>query len=68
MQALLTKTQTAERVGVHPESLMRLSRQGKFPRPIKLGDSDRCAVRFVETEVEAWLQDRMAARRVPALT
>lgn len=59
---LLSKKETAALVGVHPESIMRLSREGKFPRPIKLGGADNCAVRFVEDEVEAWLGERMAAR------
>lgn len=59
---LLSKKVTAGRVGIHPESLMRLSREGKFPKPIKLGDAEQSAVRFIETEVEDWIAARMAAR------
>lgn len=59
---LLSKKETAARVGVHPESLMRLSRAGDFPKPIKLGDADNCAVRFIEEEVDEWIVARMAAR------
>ena len=37
MRRLLSKREAADYVGFHPEHLMRLSRDGKFPRPIKLG-------------------------------
>lgn len=60
---LLTKQAAAEALGVHPESLMRLSREGKFPRPIKFGDAKNCAVRFDHAEVEAWIAARKAARQ-----
>jgi len=59
---LLSKKETAARVGVHPESLMRLSREGQFPKPIKLGNAENCAVRFIEQEVEDWITAKMAAR------
>lgn len=62
MRNLLTKQATAERLGVHPEHVMRLARDGKFPKPIKLGTGQGSAVRFVEAEVDAWLEARMAAR------
>ena len=59
---LWSKKETAKVVGVHPEHIMRLARQGRFPRPIKLGNTENCAVRFVANEVEAWITARMAAR------
>jgi predicted DNA-binding transcriptional regulator AlpA len=62
MRCLLTKKEAAARVGYHPEHIMRLARCGAFPRPIKLGASDGCAVRFVEGEVDAWLEKRIAVR------
>jgi predicted DNA-binding transcriptional regulator AlpA len=62
MQRLLTKKETAELVGVHAEHLMRMSRQDRFPHPIKLGDTANCAVRFIAEEVEAWIAARVAAR------
>jgi predicted DNA-binding transcriptional regulator AlpA len=60
---LLSKKAVADRVGVHPEHPMRLARQGRFPRPIKLGDSDNSGVRFVAEEVDDWVAGRMAARQ-----
>lgn len=64
MQRLMSKRETAEHVGLHPEHLMRMARQGRFPKPIKLGSTENCAVRFVAEEVEAWISTRMAARDV----
>lgn len=62
MQHLLSKKETAGLVGVHAEHLMRMTRQGRFPRPIKLGGTANCAVRFIAEEVEAWIAVRMAER------
>jgi excisionase family DNA binding protein len=62
MRTLLTKKATAERLGVHPEHLMKLVRQGRFPKPMRLGESFRHAVRFAEDEVEAWVAQKLAAR------
>jgi predicted DNA-binding transcriptional regulator AlpA len=62
VQQLLTKRAAAQKIGVHPEHMMRLARAGQFPKPIKLGDAEKSAVRFIEAEIDAWLQDRMARR------
>ena len=62
MAELWTKQKTAEICGYHAEHLMRLAREGRFPRPIKMGDASNCAVRFVADEVEAWITARMSAR------
>jgi predicted DNA-binding transcriptional regulator AlpA len=62
MQRLWSKKQTAEYVGFHPEHIMRLARQGRFPRPIKLGSSENSAVRFIGEEVELWVAERVALR------
>ena len=62
MRTLLTKKQVAERLGYHPEHVMRLSREGKFPRPVKFGASPGCAVRFDAAEVEQWIDDYARAR------
>ena len=59
---LLTKKETAELLGYHPEHVMRLSRGGDFPRAIKLGQSQNCAVRFDATEIESWVAARAAER------
>lgn len=39
--------------------LYRLINAGKFPRPVKLGEA---RVAFVESEIDDWLQERVAER------
>jgi predicted DNA-binding transcriptional regulator AlpA len=58
MTKLLSKKQVAQIIQMHPESIMRLSREGKFPRFIKLGTGTGAAVRFVESDVENWIKQR----------
>ncbi len=62
MTNLLTKQQVTERIGWHPEHVMREARAGRFPKPIKLGPTPQHAVRFVADEVEEWLHERIKAR------
>lgn len=62
MQRLISKKEAARLVGFHPEHLMRLSRHGEFPKPVRVGSGPNSAVRFVEEELDAWLQDRLAQR------
>ena len=65
---LLTKRQVAERVGWHPEHVMREARAGRFPKPVKLGLTPQHAVRFVADEVEEWLRQGIEERdRQPAV-
>ena len=61
---LLTKKEAAERARYHPESLMRLSREGLAPRPIRLGKGGG-SVRFDEAEIDAWLASAVAERDAP---
>ncbi len=56
---LLRKAVAADRVGYHPEYLMRLSRAGKFPKPVITGGR---TVNFVENEVDAWIEAHKADR------
>jgi len=47
------------RTGKRRTSLLQAVRRGDFPRPIHLGPR---AIGFVESEVEAWIDARMAER------
>ena len=62
MPQLLSKQETADIIGVHPEHVMRMVRAGRFPKPIKTGPAVGCAVRFVADEVQQWIVGRMADR------
>ena len=39
--------------------IYRLEQQGRFPRRVRLGEN---RVGWVESEIEGWLQDRIAER------
>lgn len=62
MRELWSKQRTADYVGLHPESLMRLVRESKFPAPIKIGQGPRGRVRFVSTDVANWLDGKLSER------
>jgi len=62
MFPLVTKKQAAERIGLHPEHLMRMVRDGRFPKPVRFGPTDRHAVRFLKSEIDDWIAARIAER------
>ena len=45
--------------GLSRSTLYSLMAQGRFPKPIKLGER---AVGWTEAEISAWLESRIAAR------
>lgn len=61
MQRLLSKSETSELVGIHSVSLMRLVRQGRFPKPIKLSSGMNSRVRFLPQDVTQWIEARRAS-------
>lgn len=63
MTRLVRKKEAAARVGFHPVHLMRLVKAGTFPAPVRIGPN---SVAFVEDEVEAWIEAKMAEREASA--
>jgi predicted DNA-binding transcriptional regulator AlpA len=61
---LFTKQATAELIGVHPSTVMRLVRTGQFPRPVKIGRGSGGAVRFLSSDVECWIESRKSGKEV----
>jgi excisionase family DNA binding protein len=60
---LLSKKEVAARIGVHPEHVMRMVRAHRFPAPVRLGgDGPSFRVRWPESEIDQWINERMAAR------
>lgn len=59
MERLLTKTAVADILGIHPASLMRHVREGKFVRPIKVGRM----VRFRADDIRAYLDEKSTEAR-----
>ena len=59
MLIFLRKNQVAARIGYSQSHLMRLVRQGRFPKPIRLSATIPA---WPENEVEAWQQARIDER------
>ena len=59
MNGLIDKRQLKELVLYTPQHIARLERAGKFPKRVKLGLN---RVGWVRSEVEEWLEEKMAQR------
>ncbi|WP_313242057.1 AlpA family transcriptional regulator [Stenotrophomonas sp.] len=55
---LLRRGEVQDRVGLSKSTLYLRISSGSFPRPVTLGSS----VRWVESEVEAWISERVSER------
>lgn len=61
--ALIRKIDTAIKVGRSYTGFEKLVKADhSFPRPIKLGDTRQAPVYFDEAEVNAWIEEKKAAR------
>jgi prophage regulatory protein len=52
------------RTGLSRSTIYLRVSQGTFPRPVRLGGR---AVGWAEDEIQSWLAEKIAARRVPAV-
>ena len=66
MQRLMTKGDVSAVLGLHPEYIMQLAREGRFPAPIKLDPRPNGAVRFDPDDVSRWIEERKAASQTAA--
>lgn len=55
---LLRRSEVQDRVGLSKSTLYLRISVGSFPKPVTLGSS----VRWVESEVEAWISERVSER------
>tara|TARA_R110002020_G_scaffold6361_13_gene26902 strand:+ start:2282 stop:2470 length:189 start_codon:yes stop_codon:yes gene_type:complete len=55
---ILTTKETFKKIGVSRTKLWHLTKEGRFPQPVKNGSN----VGYVEHEVDAWIEARMAER------
>lgn len=60
VQRLVRLRTVRERTGLSKSSLYALAHQGRFPRPVKIGERSSG---WVEAEVEDWIAQRIAASR-----
>ena len=56
--SLLTPCQVADLCRVHPATLRRWARTGRFPPPLRLSPS---TLRWRRESVEAWLEERASS-------
>lgn len=59
---ILTKAEVIKRTSLRSTSLYCMEIAGKFPRSIKLGNTSR--VGWIESEVNQWIADQIAASRI----
>ena len=57
---LLTKKSVAQIINVHPQTLMRLVREGSFPEPIRIAGKGS-ALRWREQDIKEWIAVRKNA-------
>ena len=63
MLRILRRKQVESRTGLSRSTIYARIAEGSFPSPIDLGGGR--AVGWVEAEIEAWLQARIASSRKP---
>lgn len=63
MTKILRKRQVTERTGLPPSSMYEKISAGTFPKPIRLGGEGTRCTGWIESEVEAWIQERIEASR-----
>jgi prophage regulatory protein len=56
----LTRKQVRERTTLSFTEIVRKENAGKFPKRVRLGPS---RVAYLESEVEAWIEERLAESR-----
>ena len=63
-ERILRRPAVESKVGLKRSALYDLIAQGKFPKPIRVGDPDSSAgaVGWLESEIDSWLAARIAAR------
>ena len=65
---LLSKREVKERVIYSFAHIDRLESDGLFPKRVRLGNGPRCRVGWLASEIEEWLEVRIARRDVPTDT
>ncbi|HFZ8993825.1 TPA: helix-turn-helix transcriptional regulator [Citrobacter freundii] len=61
-QSLIRFSEVQRRTGYSKAWIYRLLKEERFPPPVKIGSR---AIAFVESEVDAWIEQRIAERDQP---
>jgi len=57
---VLRRKQVESRTGLARSTIYQYMKDGVFPKPVQLGP---CAVGWIESEISAWISQRVAAAR-----
>ena len=60
MEQIIKLSELKDIVGLSRSSIYRMSSEGKFPKPIKLGERSSG---WLQSEVEQWIEERIAISR-----
>ena len=58
----LSKKEARALTSLSIQHMARLGGQGKFPKLVKLGDDRNSRAAYVDTEIQAWLEERLRLR------
>ena len=54
-QILMSRKQVEELAGIGRSTIYKMMAEGRFPRPVKISEY---GVRWIRSEVEAWIESR----------
>ncbi len=63
---LIRLPEALRKTGLSRTRLYVLIARNDFPAPVKIGGENGRAIAFAESEVDAWIADRMADREIAA--
>lgn len=61
---MVSKRQLKELVLYSSQHIQRLENAGQFPKRVRLGNGPRGRVGWIESEVQEWLQKKVAQRNI----
>jgi prophage regulatory protein len=59
---ILRKPDVLKKIGVSKTQLQNLIEAGEFPGAIKLGGPEARAIGWIEAEIDAWIEKKIAER------
>ncbi len=65
VQRLIDRFELERRVPLKRERIRQLEAEDKFPKRVLLGER---RIAWIESEVDAWMAERIAASRTPKVT
>ena len=61
----LSKSEVRDKVKLSHTQIRRLVDAGKFPKPLRLGPYQTSRTVYVETEIDAWMEDQIQRYQRP---